>query len=586
MDARLPCARASPARRLRTGRGGVAIGDAAQRGVTLDQLAAACAEGERVAPGASARGAAAALLGGARGRSLAELLADGPQPAGWVVLVADDALPLAELHACLAQHAAERDLRAAEAVYWVAALALRAGAEAASADAPSTAALRGARGAVCVVDARAEVWRRARPAAQLGVALRTAGLAVDAVSARADPPPPAAAAAEEEDALRGAPCCLLDLPPGAGFGHDGARALGALERSAREARFPRAALGALLRADVAGGARAEGGEAALLAWLGGADELGLAPTRARALDAALRAFGACRLLSSGRPPRWRCRGAAVRAAAAALPRSGLRAVQLSGVALGEAQALGPRAAARLVRALPACAERARLLGLGERAAHELGRALRGPRLRALRSLDLRANRIGPAGARALAEGVRESAALAALELGDNAVGNAGARALGEALVGGGAPALRALGLGLNRVGDAGAHHLARALRTGTALAALSLRGNYVGARGARALAAALRSGGSGGLRLLDLAGNFAPPRAQAALARVAAARGPADAVELRLQDNDDDGDVEEEEEEGAEEAAVEGGEAALRATGELPSRVGLFRRASTARPFA
>lgn len=118
---------------------------------------------------------------------------------------------------------------------------------------------------------------------------------------------------------------------------------------------------------------------------------------------------------------------------------------------------------------------------------------------ALHTMNLRDNRIGAAGAAALAS-ASGLAGLHTLGLGYNIIGAAGAASLASAsrLAG-----LHTLNLERNEIGAAGAAFLASA--SGLAgLCTLDLWGNQIGDEGAKSLASA---SGLAGLRTLDLAGN-------------------------------------------------------------------------------
>lgn len=141
---------------------------------------------------------------------------------------------------------------------------------------------------------------------------------------------------------------------------------------------------------------------------------------------------------------------------------------------------------------------------GDREASALARALRfGPAHGAapvkLAMLALDNNRIGDAGAVALAQASGEGGALAKLKvlgLHYNEVGDEGAAALAASCAAGNLPALRTLDLGQNCVGDAGVVAIADALRANPSvtLNCLNLVANRVGDAGVGALIDACRGG--------------------------------------------------------------------------------------------
>ena len=210
----------------------------------------------------------------------------------------------------------------------------------------------------------------------------------------------------------------------------------------------------------------------------------------------------------------------------------LELLGLSHTGLGEQ----PDEAAATVKALASLAVRAPRLhtlelggnGLGAHA-HPLLEAL--PHCRALRTLDLDGNRLGDAAAALLGLALEPAAPapatttayeriklargggggaaggcrLTSLRLSANRVGPAGVRALARGLTAN--TALLSLSLADNGgVGDAGAHAVASMLLSNTTLTRLHLGGCGVGAEGATALGAALAHGGSA-LRALRLCRN-------------------------------------------------------------------------------
>jgi Ran GTPase-activating protein (RanGAP) involved in mRNA processing and transport len=112
---------------------------------------------------------------------------------------------------------------------------------------------------------------------------------------------------------------------------------------------------------------------------------------------------------------------------------------------------------------------------------------------ALTNLDLRANNIGDDGTKAIAEALKVSLVLNNLELGLNNIGVDGAKAIAEALKVN--AVLSKLYLHGNNIGDEGAKAIADALKLGTAvLTVLNLGYNKMGDEGAKAIADALKSG--------------------------------------------------------------------------------------------
>jgi Ran GTPase-activating protein (RanGAP) involved in mRNA processing and transport len=116
-------------------------------------------------------------------------------------------------------------------------------------------------------------------------------------------------------------------------------------------------------------------------------------------------------------------------------------------------------------------------------------------LTALQSLNIRDNRVGDAGAQAIAQHLT---ALQSLDISFNRVGEAGAQAIAQHLT-----ALQSLHIIGSRVGEAGAQAIAQHL---TALQSLHISGNDIGKAGAQAIAqhlTALQSLGISGNRLGD-----------------------------------------------------------------------------------
>ncbi len=99
-------------------------------------------------------------------------------------------------------------------------------------------------------------------------------------------------------------------------------------------------------------------------------------------------------------------------------------------------------------------------------------------------------RIGDAGAAAVAEALQGNNTLTTLSLGFNDIGATGAVAVVKALKENNT--LTTLNLGFNSIGDAGAGAVVEALKGNNTLTTLSLGGNDIGAAGAAAAAEALK----------------------------------------------------------------------------------------------
>eukprot|EP00958_Prasinococcus_capsulatus_P024853 scaffold3973_cov198-Prasinococcus_capsulatus_cf.AAC.2 len=153
-------------------------------------------------------------------------------------------------------------------------------------------------------------------------------------------------------------------------------------------------------------------------------------------------------------------------------------------------------------------------GIGEAGARALAEALPHGMATTLRVLKLPDDGLGGAGLggaglAALAPALRECTALEELDLDSNRIGEAGARALAEALPHGMATTLRVLklrnnGLFSTGLGDAGLAALAPALRECTALEELDLDSNRIGEAGTRALAEAFPQRMASTLRVIKL----------------------------------------------------------------------------------
>lgn len=115
--------------------------------------------------------------------------------------------------------------------------------------------------------------------------------------------------------------------------------------------------------------------------------------------------------------------------------------------------------------------------------------------RALTHLHLESNKLGPNGARAIADAVRANShlSLALLDVSGNGLGAEGAKAIADVLRE--TRSLTSLLIESNKMGDEGVAALADALRQNEhpiLLASLDLSGNDISARGAKALATALK----------------------------------------------------------------------------------------------
>ncbi|KAI9365532.1 hypothetical protein DFJ73DRAFT_808129 [Zopfochytrium polystomum] len=122
---------------------------------------------------------------------------------------------------------------------------------------------------------------------------------------------------------------------------------------------------------------------------------------------------------------------------------------------------------------------------------------------AVKSLNLRCNRIGNAGAEDFAETFHENKVLQKLDLSLNQITSIGASAFGKAL---GKCSLHEFIIAENQIDDRGAEQIAQGLESGScALTVLSMRANSIGAAGAEAFARLLKVNNV--LQELDLAHN-------------------------------------------------------------------------------
>ncbi len=140
-------------------------------------------------------------------------------------------------------------------------------------------------------------------------------------------------------------------------------------------------------------------------------------------------------------------------------------------------------------------------GLNADAGRIIGESLQGNDT--LKSLNLKNNQIGDAGAESLGDGLGKNTTLTELILWNNQIGDAGARSLGAGL--GKNATLTSLNLGGNQIGDAGAESLGAGLGKNTMLTELILWNNQIGDAGARSLGAGL--GKNATLTLLNLNNN-------------------------------------------------------------------------------
>ena len=129
------------------------------------------------------------------------------------------------------------------------------------------------------------------------------------------------------------------------------------------------------------------------------------------------------------------------------------------------------------------------LGASDPSAESLYDPLEPAATSAMEELRLEGNRIGAAGAVALADALRVNHRLTSLSLALNPLGPEGARAIASALKHN--RGLTMLDLGECSIGEVGAAALGRALRGNTVLRSLKLHGNAIGSRGAASIAAAL-----------------------------------------------------------------------------------------------
>ena len=217
-----------------------------------------------------------------------------------------------------------------------------------------------------------------------------------------------------------------------------------------------------------------------------------------------------------------------RCRAAARPRlQGLAALRLPPFGLSGKQILGTEydiyckglgaAGAQALAAIIAGGHMAhvKVLDLAGNSLRDPGVQALAPALRHLPRLEelcLNANRIGEAGAAALARAATDGALprLQSLDLDRNRIGDGGVRALAAAVAGGALARLEELDLDDNEIGDAGAEALAAACANAATLprlTTLELAFNQIGDGGMRALAAAIAGGGLAALRAVRLAGN-------------------------------------------------------------------------------
>ena len=202
--------------------------------------------------------------------------------------------------------------------------------------------------------------------------------------------------------------------------------------------------------------------------------------------------------------------------------AGLEVLGLSYCHLGEEQDGGHSSAAALASLLVAAPRLHTLEaggnGLGGKVLRVVLEAL--PRCASLRELELESNGLTDADAALLAaaleEGPPEGDAMTALDRAKLSRRRGGTAAGGTAAGGHRCAALRALKLGGNRIGVAGAAALARALGANRSLGTLSLADNRLGDAGGAAMAGALRHNMT--LTTLHLGGCGLGPEGAAALA--------------------------------------------------------------------
>jgi len=219
------------------------------------------------------------------------------------------------------------------------------------------------------------------------------------------------------------------------------------------------------------------------------------------------------------------------ALAEALKQKAVPGLQTLGVA---ANRIGKAGAAALAGAM-ASVPRLQTLdvarnGIGAAGAAALAGALAG--VPGLQTLKVRNNGIGDAGAAALAGALAGVPGLQTLYVGGNGIGDAGAAALAGALAG--VPGLQTLAVGANDIGDAGAKALAGGLAGVPGLQTLDVGNNSIGAVGAAALAGALA--GVPGLQTLKVGDNGIGDAGVAALAGALA--GVPGLQTLNMEDNE------------------------------------------------
>ncbi len=121
----------------------------------------------------------------------------------------------------------------------------------------------------------------------------------------------------------------------------------------------------------------------------------------------------------------------------------------------------------------------------------------------LQTLNLERNRIGAAGAEAIAAVLKDVSQLQTLNLRNNIIGDAGAKAIAAVLKD--VSHLQTLNLRKNNIGAAGAEAIAAVLKDVSQLQTLNLEYNNIGEAGAKAIAAVLKDVSQ--LQTLKLGGN-------------------------------------------------------------------------------
>ena len=159
-------------------------------------------------------------------------------------------------------------------------------------------------------------------------------------------------------------------------------------------------------------------------------------------------------------------------------------------------------------------------GLRLLSGHVIAELIAANRGDALRSIDLRMNKLGPEGGRVLAAALASSPSLSRVDLSGNELGAEGAKAIADAIRT--CVALKSIALGHNDLGAEGGKAIAAALADSKTLQQVDLSNNNLRREGAGAIAAALSSSKS--LTSVQLSGNKLPADV---VSMIRSAKGPA-----------------------------------------------------------